>query len=123
MYRVAKGLNDLNEKGKVKSYTANSKGYANIFEIERGCTIWINHRHDDSLTIDLLISKPAENKYPIACKNAKKRFDEFFDNKATRCRWESKPKDRSTHTRHYVDVSKLSDGEILSTAKKLASFF
>ena len=78
MYRVAKELNDLNQKGKVKSFTANSKGYSKILGIERGCAIWFQHQNDDTLTIDLLISKPAENKYPIACENAKKEIRQIF---------------------------------------------
>ena len=123
MYSMAERLGDLNEKGEVKSYTANFKGTIKSLEIESGCAVWINQTKDDTLTIDLFISRLAEYKFPTACENAKKKFDKFFNHNTTHdFNWESTPKDRDPYTRYYVDVSNKSVQEILTIAKQLTKF-
>ena len=64
MYSIAERLGDLDEKGEVKSYTANFKGTIKSLEIESGCAVWINQTKDDTLTIDLFPSRLAEYEIP-----------------------------------------------------------
>jgi len=58
MYEIAKYLGELNAKDKVKKF-GGEKGYAKVYQIIPGCSIFVHHSSDDSLVIDLQITVEA----------------------------------------------------------------
>ncbi|MDO8312630.1 MAG: hypothetical protein Q7T25_11890 [Sideroxyarcus sp.] len=77
MYLIAKQVNDLNAKGKVKAQTGNEKGYAKLFSINSGCRVWAHHTRDEKLIVDLMFTESAEDKNPIVVKGAVATFAQF----------------------------------------------
>lgn len=77
MHLIARQVNDLNSKGKVKAQTGNEKGYAKLFSINNGCRVWAHHTLDDKLIVDLMFTESAEDKHPDVVKAAVATFERF----------------------------------------------
>ena len=123
MYAVAEHLDELNRKGKVKKFSSNENGYARILKIKDGCSLWFHHCLNDTLTIDIVITPVAEERYTETCTTAINRFKEFFKGKVESYVWQHSTKDRSQDKKLYVDVTEKSLQEILSTVDILKKRF
>jgi hypothetical protein len=121
MHYLAGYLNQLNSKGEVKKFNRDEKGYAKAVGIEPGCSVWLHH-FGDSLTVGLIISQAAEKRYPAACKDATRRFQRFFNNKAVSDTWEH-GLNQTKFKRYYVDVTAYADSEIMEVLNKLKKDF
>jgi hypothetical protein len=58
MKQISEDLGELNRQGKVKRF-GGEKGYAKVYQIIPGCSIFVHHSSDDSLVIDLQITVEA----------------------------------------------------------------
>jgi len=80
MKLLAEKLGQLNNDGKVKGRTANSKGHAVIIQLCQGCSVWVIHEKDDSLQITLEFTKAAKESKAkgIICEDSIQKFKELF---------------------------------------------
>jgi len=77
--RIAKFLNR-----DVKNRVENEYGYVTIHHFHRensGCVVRVHHRLDNTLTLDLLISEAANERYSDTCNSAFNHFKRLFDEK------------------------------------------
>ncbi len=123
LYDVARHLNALNNKGKVKRFAGNENGYAKIIEIYRGCSIWLHHEKNGDLIIDLLISQNAQKENPPLCLKSTEKFKEFFGLLPTDSEWNHSIDTHNDHERYYVSVNSKKTNEIIKIAEKLKSEF
>lgn len=124
MFRIAKYLDDLNSKNKVKNRKENDQyGYAKVVEIKRGCSIWVHHLINNNLIIDLQISPTAQSKYNGACVSAIRDFDNFFDQTPVESPWFHARKPDEEHTRYLIDITTKNDEEIFNLLNKIKRFY
>ena len=125
MYLIAKQVNDLNAKGKVKAQTGNEKGYAKLFSINNGCRVWAHHTRDDKLIIDLMFTKSAEDKHPNVVKAAVATFERFANDSGyqiSRIPWEHSI-DKSERTRDFFEITTAEDDVIMDIVDKVMIAF
>lgn len=125
MHLLAKQVNDLNAKGKVKAQTGNEKGYAKLFSIISGCRVWAHHTRDDKLIIDLMFTKSAEDKHPNVVKAAVATFERFANDsgyQVSRMPWEHSI-DKSERTRDFFEITTVGDDAIVDIVDKVRIAF
>ena len=125
MHLIAKHVNDLNAKGKVKAQTGNEKGYAKLFSINSGCRVWAHHTRDDKLIIDLMFTKSAEDKHPNVVKAAVATFERFANDSGyqiSRIPWEHSI-DKSERTRDFFEITTAEDDVIMDIVDKVMIAF
>lgn len=106
MYLIAKQVNDLNAKAKVKAQTGNEKGYAKLFSINSGCRVWAHHTHDDKLIVDLMYTASAEDKHPDLVKVAVATFEQLAKDSGylvSQSQWEHSI-DKSKRTQFFLKL-------------------
>ncbi|MBV5339172.1 MAG: hypothetical protein J0665_06380 [Deltaproteobacteria bacterium] len=123
LYQIAKHLNELNSKGKVKGFSGNENGYAKIFQVIRGCSIWIHLEKNNDLIIDLMISPTALEQHLTKCDLSIKKFTEYFQFKVKNSEWKHSIDKQYEHDRYLVSVSDLLVEEILKHIEKLKKKF
>lgn len=122
MYQVAEYLNELNDRGQVKGFSGNERGYAKVKEIKRGCAIWVHHLNDDRLIIDLMVSVTAAEKFPEITSEAISKFKDFFNYMFEKESWKHSVNENNAE-RYYVEVSELQTEEIEKILSKIRSEF
>lgn len=125
MYLIAKHVNDLNSKGKVKAQTGNEKGYAKLFSINNGCRVWAHHTRDDTLIVDLMFTKSAEDKHPEAVKAAVATFERFAKDSGylvSNRPWEHSI-DKSERNQYFFEITTVGDEAIAELVDKVRSIF
>ena len=123
LYEVSKYLGDLNKQGCVKGFSGNENGYAKIFQVRRGCSVWIHNELNGVLIIDLLISPSAQRTYPEKCTRAVHLFKKFFKFHVDSSKWSHCIDTQNNHDRYFVDVSKLSTKELFDICDKIKQIF
>ena len=120
MYAIAKMVGDLNKAGRVKCGAQNDFGYATIRKIVVGCNVRAHHMLDNTVSIDLLISPTAEEKYETKCKTAKTKFYELFPGSTNEnAKFIIPSRENEPHYRLWVDVTKIAEEEISAMIKKI----
>jgi hypothetical protein len=120
MYAIAKIVGDLNESGRVKCGAQNDFGYATIRKVVVGCNVRAHHMLDNTLSIDLLISQSAEEKYETKCKTTKTRFKDLFSGLTSENEKFIIPSRKNEpHYRLWVDVTETDEEEIFAMINKI----
>lgn len=125
MHLIAKQVNDLNSKGKVKAQTGNEKGYAKLFSINNGCRVWAHHTRDDKLIVDLMFTKSEKNKHPEVVDAAVATFERFAKdsgNLVSHRTWQHSI-DKSERQQNYFEITSLSDDAIAELVAKVRNAF
>ena len=113
MHAIAEIVDDLNKAKNVKCGAQNDFGYATIQKIAIGCNVRVHHMLDNSLSLDLLISPTAENKYQIKCETTKLKFKQLFSgNTSEDLEFIIHSRKNETHYRLWVDITKVDIDEI-----------
>lgn len=81
IYEIAEIIEDLSTAKRVKCGVQNNFGHATIINITSGCNIRVHHMFDNTLSLDLLISPTAQDKYQPQCEAAKSTFEQLFSGK------------------------------------------
>lgn len=118
MFAIAESLNELNDRGEVKGFSGNERGYAKVLEIKRGCVIWVHHLNDDRLIIDLMVSEAAAGRYSEITTIAISRFKDFFNFMFAKESWKHSMGSNNSE-RYYIDVSEIQLEEILKIVNKI----
>ena len=126
MYLIAKQVNDLNTKGKVKAQTGNEKGYAKLLSINNGCRVWAHHTLDDKLILDLMFTKSAASTHPDVVKTAVATFDRFAKDSGysvSHCPWQHSISVSDTRQQHYFEITTVGDEAIVELVDKVRIAF
>jgi hypothetical protein len=125
MYEIAKYLGELNAKDKVKKF-GGEKGYAKVYQIIPGCSIWVHHLSNDRLIIDLQIGEAASDKFSEEGLNGEaeliKKFKNFFNNEVSQETFYH-PLDGSGAVRYYKNISDEPLNSILERLQELEQNF
>ncbi len=121
MYEIAKDLDELNARGKVKKFSK-EKGYAKVYQIKKGCSIWVHLLKDGRLIIDLLVMEAASNAYPDDVNRSIQRFQSFFNN-ATKYEEFKTAIDERNAERYFVEISDEKLDNILELLRKIKLSF
>jgi hypothetical protein len=127
MYLIAKQVNDLNAKGKVKAQTGNEKGYAKLFSINNGCRVWAHHTRADKLIVDLMYTASAEDRHPDVVKGAVNTFERFAKDhgyQVSQVPWHhSIDKDKPERKQYFFEISSLEHDAIEELVDKVRIAF
>lgn len=129
LYLIANNLGDLNNKGKVKAITANERGYARILDINRGLSLLLYHTLDHRLTMNLLITNAAMNRYRINCGHAVQTFLKFhrqnFEENETpqETQWINNLDEKDKRTIYSIDLTKLAVDECIENISAIKRAF
>jgi hypothetical protein len=127
MYLIAKQVNDLNAKGKVKAHTGNEKGYAKLFSINNGCRVWAHHTRDDKLIVDLMYTASADDKHPDVVKAAVATFEQFAEDsgyQVSQVPWQhSIDKDKPERKQYFFEITTVGDDAIGELVDKVRIAF
>lgn len=126
MHLIARQVNDLNSKGKVKAQTGNEKGYAKLFSINNGCRVWAHHTLDDKLIVDLMFTKSAKDKHPEVVQAAVATFERFAKDSGYLVSrsppWQHSI-DKSERTQFYFEITRVGDEAIVDLVDKVRIIF
>jgi hypothetical protein len=127
MYLIAKQVNDLNAKGKVKAQTGNEKGYAKILSINNGCRVWAHHTRDDKIILDLMYTASAEDRHPKVVKAAVDTFERFAKDsgyQVSQVPWQhSIDKEKPERKQYFIEIGSLEDEAIGELVDKVRIAF
>lgn len=125
MHLIARQVNDLNSKGKVKAQTGNEKGYAKLFSINNGCRVWAHHTLDDKLIVDLMFTESAEDKHPDVVKAAVATFERFAKDSGylvSHRPWQHSI-DKSERQQYYFEITNDKDKSLVELVDKVKVAF
>ena len=125
MLLIARQVNDLNSKGKVKAQTGNEKGYAKLFSINNGCRVWVHHTRHVKLIIDLMFTGSADDKHPDVVRAAVATFEQFAkdsDYIVSRRLWQHSI-DKSERQQYFVEITTVGDEAIAELVDKVRAAF
>lgn len=125
MYLIAKQVNDLNSKGKVKAMAGNEKGYAKLVSVNNGCRVWAHHTRDEKLIIDLMFTESAEGKHPDVVKAAVAKFERFAKDsgyQVSQSQWKHSI-EKSKKTQYFFEITTVGDDAILKLVDKVRIAF
>lgn len=126
MHLIARQVNDLNSKGKVKAQTGNEKGYAKLFSINNGCRVWAHHTRNNELIVDLMFTKSAEDKHPDVVKEAVATFARFAKDSGylvTRSPPWQHSIDKSERKQFFFEITTVGDEAIVDLVDKVRIAF
>jgi|GEM_PF-2313114 hypothetical protein len=127
MYLIAKQVNDLNAKGKVKAQTGNEKGYAKLFSISNGCRVWAHHTRDDKLIVDLMYTAIAADRHPDVVTAAVATFERFAKDsgvQVSQAPWlHSIDKDKPERKQYFFEIGSMEDDAIGELVEKVRIAF
>ncbi len=111
----------------VKNRAQNDNGYITIHYVHRtnsGCCIRIHHWNNDTLSIDLLITETAEDRYFESCKSAIAVFDNLFDDKPQYDPYFCVNSDPTKpYKRYWFDITSENDEKIFARLEKIKNKF
>lgn len=102
-----------------KRFCANEKGYLTAIRISRGFSVFIRHNKNDTLTLDLTVTKTARDKDPYHVKTTVDRFNSFFGHKTRSYIWKHSLDPKMEREDFEYDVTLLSPDQIVSIIRKL----
>lgn len=123
IHSIAEQLGELNSKGQVKSFNGNENGYAKIFQIYKGCSIWVHYFKNEKLVLDLMVSRAAKEKKPKVCSDSVKIFKEYFGALIMEYPWAHSINTDQEYDVYGVDVSNLPVNAIHEHAENLKRKF
>ncbi len=126
MYLIASQADDLNVDGKVKAFTGHQKGYAKLVVISSGCKVWAQHTRANKLTIDLLVTESAAQKWPDIKKLAVSTFEAFAKGngyKLAEIQWQHSASEADTRQQHSFEITNESSEAISLLIDKLKLAF
>lgn len=127
MHLIAKHVNDLNSKEKVKAQTGNERGYAKLFSINNGCRVWAHHTRDNKLIVDLMFTQSAEDKHPEVVKAAVATFERFAKDSGYLVSRSEPPWqhsiDKSERTQLFFEITTVGDEAIVELVDKIRNAF
>jgi hypothetical protein len=127
---IAKQVNDLNSKGRVKAMTGNEKGYAKLVSVNNGCRVWAHHTRaekliDEKLIIDLMFTESAEGKHPDVVKEAVATFERFAKDsgyQVSQSQWKHSI-EKSKRAQYFFEITTVGDDAILELVEKVRIAF
>ena len=119
LYEVAKELGDLNEKGQVKGFSANEKGYLTAITVTSGCRVYVCCTHSDRLKLYMTVTRSALNKDFESVTVAVDKFNDFFDHRTKACTFRHAFDLKDVRLMYEVDVTPFSAQTILSLLRDL----
>jgi hypothetical protein len=125
MQLIARQVNDLNSRGKVKAQTGNEKGYAKLFSINNGCRVWAHHTREDKLFIDLMFTESAEDKHPDVVKAAVATFERFAKDSGylvSHRQWQHSI-DKSERQQYFFEITTVGDDAIAELVDKVRTAY
>ena len=114
--------NKQNDGYDIKNRQENDNGYISIYYFRHkksGCVVRIHHWIDNTLSIDLLISERAGNRYADICESAIEKFKNLFDEQPqhdSNFLINNKPK---PYNRYWFDITTEYDEKIFSRLEKI----
>ena len=126
MLLIASKAGDLNVADKVKAFTGHQKGYAKLVVINSGCKVWAQHTRADKLTIDLLITESAAQKWPDIRDVAVSTFKAFAMGngyKLAEVPWQHSASETDTRQQHSFEITTESSEAIGLLIDKLKLAF
>lgn len=124
IHEIAEMVGDLNASKKVKCGIQNNFGHATIKKIVPGCNVRVHHMFDNCLSLDLLISPSALERYQEICRAAKLKFKQLFSGEAREDKEFIIPsRDQELHYRLWVDITNSNIDEIKAMVGDIKSKF